>query len=56
MHFCSINPVLLLQQALDALTYLKEHDADLKTHLMKIIEAFKVDINNLLKEIQENTG
>jgi hypothetical protein len=31
-------------------------DADLKYCLMKIIESFKEDINNSLKEIQENTG
>jgi hypothetical protein len=28
----------------------------LKSYLMKIIESFKEDINNSLKEIQENTG
>jgi hypothetical protein len=28
--------------------------ADLKSYLMKIIESFKDDINNPLKEIQEN--
>jgi hypothetical protein len=27
-----------------------------KSYLMKIIESFKDDINNLMKEIQENTG
>lgn len=30
--------------------------ADLKCYLMKIIEFFKEDINNSLKEIQEYTG
>ena len=30
--------------------------ADLKSYLMKTIESFKEDINNSLKEIQENTG
>ena len=34
----------------------ENHDADLKFYLMKIIESFKEDINNSLKEIQENTG
>jgi hypothetical protein len=29
---------------------------DLKSHLMKMIEAFKENIDNSLKEIQENTG
>jgi predicted nucleic acid-binding Zn-ribbon protein len=31
-------------------------DSDLKSHLMNMIEDFKKDINNSLKEIQENTG
>jgi hypothetical protein len=31
-------------------------EAHLKSNLMKIIESFKEDINNSLKEIQENTG
>jgi hypothetical protein len=30
--------------------------ADLKSYLMKIMESFNEDINNSLKEIQENTG
>ena len=34
----------------------EKQDDDLESHLMKIIEAFKEDINNSLKEIQENTG
>lgn len=34
----------------------EEYDADLKCHLMKIIETFKEDIHNSLKEIQETTG
>jgi hypothetical protein len=33
----------------------KNQDNDLKSHLMKMIEASKEDINNSLKEIQENT-
>jgi hypothetical protein len=33
----------------------EKQDSDLKSHLMMIIEGFK-DINNLTKEIQENTG
>ena len=33
----------------------EKHDGDLKSHLMKIIETFKENINNSLKEIQENT-
>jgi hypothetical protein len=31
----------------------EQQDCDLKSHLMKIIEAFKEDINDFLKEIQE---
>jgi hypothetical protein len=34
----------------------ENHNADLKSYLMKIIEAFMEDINNSLTEIQENTG
>ena len=34
----------------------KKQTSDLKFHLMKMISAFKEDINNPLKEIQENTG
>jgi chromosome segregation ATPase len=34
----------------------ENQEADLKSYLMKIIESFKKDINNSLKEIQENTG
>jgi hypothetical protein len=33
----------------------KEQDFDLKSYLMKMIEAFKENINNTHKEIQENT-
>ena len=33
----------------------EKQDSDLKSHLMMMIE-FKKDINNSLKEIQENTG
>jgi hypothetical protein len=34
-----------------------EHqESVLKPYLMKIIKSFKEDINNSLKEIQENTG
>ena len=34
----------------------EKQDYDLKSHLMKMIEDFKKDINNFLKEIQGNTG
>ena len=34
----------------------ENQEADLKSYLMKIVESFKEDINNSLKEIQENTG
>jgi septal ring factor EnvC (AmiA/AmiB activator) len=32
----------------------EKQDSDLKSHLMKMIEKFKEDINSSLKEIQEN--
>jgi gas vesicle protein len=35
---------------------LEQQDSDLKSHLMMMIEDFKKDINNSLKEIQEKTG
>ena len=34
----------------------EKQDSDLKSHLMMMIENFKKDINNSLKEIQENTA
>jgi hypothetical protein len=34
----------------------EKQDSDLKSHLMMMIEEFKKDTNNSLKEIQENTG
>jgi hypothetical protein len=32
----------------------ENQEADLKSYFMKIIESFKEDINNSLREIQEN--
>ena len=32
-----------------------EQDSDIKSQLMKMIAAFNEDINNFLKDIQENT-
>jgi len=34
----------------------EKQDLDLKSHLMIMIEDFRKDINNSLKEIQNNTG
>ena len=34
----------------------EKQDPDLKSHLMMMIEYFKKDMNNSLKEIQENTS
>lgn len=34
----------------------KEQDCDLKYHFMRMLEAFKGDINNYIKEIQRNTA
>ena len=35
---------------------LEKQDLDLKSHLMILIDNFEKDINNSLKEIEENTG
>ena len=35
---------------------LEKQDSDLKSHLMKMIEAFKEDINNSLKDIHGRKG
>ena len=35
---------------------LEKQESDLKSYLMMMVEDFKKDINNSLKEIQENTG
>ena len=35
---------------------LEKEDSDLKSRLMMMIEYFKKDINNSLKEMQDNTG
>jgi hypothetical protein len=34
----------------------EKQDSDLKSYLMWMTEDFKKDINNSLKDIQENTG
>ena len=34
----------------------ENQDSDLKSHLIMMIDDFKKDINNYLKDIQENTG
>jgi hypothetical protein len=34
----------------------ENQDIDLKSYFMKLIESFKKDKNNSLKEIKENTG
>ena len=48
------NPVLPPQQVLDTPTHWKSK-TDLKSYLMMMIEDFKKDMNNSLKEILENT-
>jgi hypothetical protein len=35
---------------------LEKQDSNLRSHLMMVIGDFKKDINNFLKETQENTG
>jgi hypothetical protein len=49
------NPVLPPQQALDTPRH-RRSKTDLKSLLMMVIEDFKKDRNNSLKEIQESTG
>ena len=34
----------------------EKQDLDFKSHLMRLREDFKKDVNNSLREIQENTG
>jgi hypothetical protein len=34
----------------------EKHDSDFKTYLIMLVEDFKIEINNSLKEMQENTG
>jgi hypothetical protein len=41
---------------LDTPIKLEKQDFDLKSHLMMMIEDLKKDINNSLKEVQENTS
>jgi hypothetical protein len=48
------NLVLPTQQVLDTPTQ-KKSKTDLNSYLIMMIEKFKMDINNSLKEIQENT-
>ena len=49
-----LNPILLQQQVLDTPTYQKSK-MWIENHMM-LIEGFKKDINNSLKDIQKNTG
>ena len=52
--------IIRTQFSHDSKSWIPQHtrkaDLDLKPHLMMLIEDFKKDINNSLKEIQENTG
>jgi hypothetical protein len=50
------NPVLSPQQVLDTPNTPEKQDLDLKPYLMILVEDFKTEINNSLKEIQENTA
>jgi gas vesicle protein len=52
----SSEPSSLTTASSGYLKILEKQDSDLKSHLMMMIEDFKKDINNSLKEIQENTG
>ena len=44
------------QQALDTPKHWKNKTLILKSHLMMLMDDINKDINNALKEIQENTG
>jgi hypothetical protein len=48
------NAVLSPQQVLDTPNTLKKQDLDLKSYLMMLVEDFKMDISNSLKEILVN--
>jgi hypothetical protein len=48
-------PVFPQQQVMGTPAYQKNKTLIEKLHLMMLIEDFKKDINNSLKEIQENT-
>jgi hypothetical protein len=50
------NPVCPPQQVLDTPTHPKKQDSDLKSYFMILVDDFKKDINDSLKEIQENTA
>jgi hypothetical protein len=50
------NLVCPPQQVLDTHNKPEKQDSDLKSYLMVLVEDFKKDINNPLKEIQENTA
>lgn len=50
------NPVLPPQWVLDTATHEKKQYLDLKSYLMMLVADFKKDINNSLKETQENTA
>jgi hypothetical protein len=54
-YLASSKPSSPPEQTLVTPTHQKSK-TDLKLHLMMMIEEFKKDINNSLKEIQENTG
>jgi hypothetical protein len=54
-HSPSSDPALPTQPVLDTPTHLK-NKTHLKSHLMMLVEDIKKDVDNSLKEIQENTG
>ena len=55
-YLASSEPSSLTTASSGYLKILEKQNSDLKSHLMMMIEDFKKDINNPLKEIEENTG
>jgi esterase/lipase len=54
--WASSEPSSSITESLEYTNTHENQESVLKSYLMKIIESFKEDINNSLKEIQENTG
>ena len=50
------NPGVLLPQQVPDTNTTEKQELDLKSYLMMLVKGFKKDLNNSLKEIQENMG
>jgi len=55
-YLASLEPSSLTKANTGYLNTEKKQDLDLKSHLMMMIENFKKDINNSLKEIQDKAS